>query len=99
MSDWECGIGGCEEVFETVESAIVHQTTQHRRHECKICGTIVPDGYLAIRHAFTEHSRTEYIRAYDTGTTAVREREAIKEKVEAEADLDRVIQQIGSSSE
>ena len=52
MPRWTCGIDGCDAGFDDVESAIVHQTNGHQRHECKVCGTIVPDGYFAIRHAF-----------------------------------------------
>jgi len=55
MPRWTCGIDGCDAAFDDVESAIVHQTNGHQRHECKVCGTIVPDGYFAIRHAFDEH--------------------------------------------
>jgi len=57
MPRWTCGIDGCDAAFDDVESAIVHQTNGHQRHECKVCGTIVPDGYFAIRHAFDEHTR------------------------------------------
>ena len=52
MVPWACGIDGCDAVFEDVESAVLHQTRDHERHECQVCGTIVPDGYFAIRHAF-----------------------------------------------
>ena len=31
MTDWECGIDGCNEEFDDVEEAIVHQTTDHKR--------------------------------------------------------------------
>ena len=84
---WECGIGGCGAVFEDVESAVVHQATAHQRRECQVCGTIVPDGYLAIRHVFTEHSRAEYVRAYGASSEAVREREELLEEIEAVVDM------------
>ncbi|SEK38909.1 DUF7565 family protein [Haloferax larsenii] len=92
MSRWKCGIEGCDARFEDVEGAIIHQTTEHTRHECKVCGTIVPDGYFAIRHAFDEHTRAEFVRAYDADSSAVRVREEIKSDVEEEADLNSVVQ-------
>ncbi|MFC6615068.1 hypothetical protein ACFQAS_08920 [Halopenitus salinus] len=94
MSPWTCGIGGCHETFESVEPAIIHQTTDHRRHECKVCGTVVPDGYFAIRHAFNEHTRAEYVRAYDADAEEVRRRERIKSDVEATADLQAVVERL-----
>jgi len=94
MSLWKCGIGGCSERFEAVEPAIIHQTVEHDRHECTVCGSIVPDGYFAIRHAFEEHSRAEYVRAYDADSTAVRVREDIKAAIEDEADLRAVVEEL-----
>ncbi|GAB3414371.1 hypothetical protein GCM10027435_09240 [Haloparvum alkalitolerans] len=98
MPRWTCGIGDCDAAFEDVESAIVHQTTEHQRHECKVCGTIVPDGYFAIRHAFDEHTRAEYVRAYDADAAAVREREQVKEEVEAAADLQAVVDRLNDDA-
>ncbi|MFB6096574.1 MAG: hypothetical protein ABEJ74_04230 [Haloferacaceae archaeon] len=92
MSRWACGIEGCDGRFERVEDAIVHQTAEHDRHECEVCGTVVPEGYFAIRHAFEEHTRAEFIRAYDGDSDAVRERERIKDQIEAEADLQTVVE-------
>ncbi len=83
---WECGIEDCGATFEDAETAIAHQVQAHERHECGVCGTIVPDGYLAIRHVFSEHSRAEYVRAYGAGATAVRERESLLEDIDAEVD-------------
>jgi len=94
MSRWTCGIDGCEAAFDAVEDAVVHQTNDHQRHECKVCGTIVPDGYFAIRHAFDEHTRAEYVRSYDADATAVREREEIKAEVEEHADLQQVVDRL-----
>ena len=91
---WECGIDGCAEVFEDVESAVVHQATQHERCECKVCGTIVPDGYLALRHVFTDHSRAEYVRAYGANSEDVRHREEILEEIESAADLKSIASQL-----
>ena len=97
MVPWACGIDGCDAVFEDVESAILHQTREHQRHECQVCGTIVPDGYFAIRHAFDEHSRAEYVRAYDADSAAVRRRERVKREIETEADLGTVVERIDES--
>jgi hypothetical protein len=94
MIGWECGIGGCGRAFETVEDAILHQTNDHERHECKVCGTIVPDGYLAIRHAFEEHTRAEYVRAYGASSEEVREREEIKGEIEEVADLQSIAEKL-----
>ncbi|PSP51058.1 hypothetical protein BRC74_07625 [Halobacteriales archaeon QH_7_68_42] len=75
MAPWECGIDGDDTQFDRVEDLIVHQSTVHERIECKVCGTVLPDGYFAIRHAFDEHSRAEYVRAYDATAQEVRRRE------------------------
>ena len=99
MSRWKCGIEGCDARFESVEETIVHQTRDHRRHECKVCGTVVPEGYFAIRHAFDEHTRAEYVRAYDADSNAVRVREKVKATVEAEADLQRVVAELNGEDE
>jgi len=91
---WECGIDDCGAVFDAAEDAIVHQTNEHERRECKVCGTVVPDGYFAIRHAFTEHTRAEYVRAYGASAEEVRDREEIRDQVEAEADLNAVVERL-----
>ncbi len=96
MSGWACGIDGCGAQFESPEDAIVHQTTEHQRHECQVCGTIVPEGYFAIRHAFEEHTRAEYVRAYDADSEAVRKREEIKDEIESNADLQQVVERVKS---
>ncbi|SFF91685.1 hypothetical protein SAMN04488063_0785 [Halopelagius inordinatus] len=91
MTLWKCGIEGCEGRFEDAESAVIHQTTEHERHECKVCGAIVPEGYFAIRHTFEEHSRAEFVRAYDADSSAVREREEVKAAIEEQVDLERMV--------
>ena len=91
---WACSIEECGRTFERVEELVLHQTQDHQRHECQICGTVVPDGYLAIRHAFEEHTRAEYVRAYDADSTAVRLREQVKEQIESEADLQQVVERL-----
>ena len=94
MSLWTCGINECRKRFEDVEAAIIHQTVDHERHRCTVCGSVVPDGYFAIRHAFEEHSRAEYVRAYDADSSAVRSREDVKQAIEAEADLRTVVEDL-----
>ncbi len=84
---WECGIDGCGEVFEDAESAVVHQVNEHERHECSVCGTLVPDGYVAIRHVLTDHSRAEYVRAYGASAEDVRLREELLEEIETNVDV------------
>ena len=94
MSPWACGIEGCEAVFDAPEPAILHQTTEHPRTTCGVCGETLPDGYFAIKHAFEEHSRAEFVRAYGASAADVRQRETITERIEAEADLDLVIERL-----
>jgi len=94
MGLWTCGIDGCDARFENVNEAIIHQTIEHDRIECAVCGTVVPEGYFAIRHAFEEHTRAEYVRAYDADSEAVRLREDVKDDIEKEADLQQVIGRI-----
>lgn len=99
MSGWRCGIGNCEQGFSDVESLIIHQTTEHDKHECQVCGTLIPDGYFAIRHVFDEHTRAQYVRAYDADSAAVRRREAIQNEIETEADLNAVVEQLDRPTE
>jgi len=91
MGPWRCGIGDCGTQTADVEALIHHQTDEHADHECRVCGTVVPDGYLAIRHAFEAHTRAEYVRAYDATSEAVRRRERIKDSIETEIDIDSVM--------
>lgn len=99
MSPWACGIDGCEAVFDAPEPAILHQSTEHDRCTCEVCGTEVPDGYFAIRHAFEEHSRAEYVRAYGASASEVRARESIKDRIESEADLELVLERLERGAE
>jgi len=94
MPRWECAIDADGEVFDRVEDLIVHQSTEHDRIECKVCGAVLPDGYFAIRHAFDEHSRAEYVRAYDADASEVRRRENVKESIEEVADIREVIDRL-----
>ena len=93
-SGWRCDIDGCGARFDRVEAALVHQVTEHARHECGVCGEAVPEGYFAIRHAFESHSRAEYVRAYGADAAAVRDRERVRREVEANVDLETVLDRI-----
>ncbi len=94
MARWECAIDGDDAAFERVEDLIVHQATEHDRVECRVCGAVVPDGYFAIRHAFDEHSRAEYVRTYDATAADVRRRESVKEAIEDEADIREAVDRV-----
>jgi len=95
MARWTCAIEGDDaETFERVEDLMVHQATDHERIKCEVCGAVVPDGYFAIRHAFDEHTRAEYVRAYDASAADVRRREKIKAAVEEAADLREVVDRL-----
>lgn len=86
MIGWECAIEDCNAGFASAEELIAHQRDEHADHECRICGTTVPDGYPAISHAFGEHTRAQYVRAYNADARAIRLREAVLERVESALD-------------
>ena len=94
MARWKCAIEGDDATFDRVEDLMVHQATEHDRIKCKVCGAVIPDGYFAIRHAFDEHSRAEYVRAYDASAADVRRREKVKEAVEEVADIREVVDRL-----
>jgi len=87
MAGWECGIAGCESAYADLTDLLAHQVSEHERHECRVCGTVVPDGFFAIQHCFDEHTRAEYVRTYDADSDDIRAREAVKEDVETEVDV------------
>jgi len=91
---WACVVDDCGYSTEAVEDLLVHRASSHERHECAVCHAIVPDGYFAIRHALDEHSRVDYMRHYDAGADDVRTREAVVEAVEAEADVEAVVERL-----
>lgn len=91
---WECAIDGCDFASDDAEKLLVHQVSTHERHRCAVCGTTVPDGYFAIRHAFTEHSRAEYLRSYEADTDDIRVRETAIKEIEAEADVEAVVRRL-----
>ncbi len=99
MPLWACGIMGCGEGFGSVESLLQHQTADHPPSECRVCGKTLPSGFLAIQHAFDEHTRAEYVRAYDADSDDIRHREQIKELIEDEIDVTAVIESDGAAEE
>lgn len=98
MAPWACGIDDCEAVFDAPEPAILHQTTEHERTECGVCGKSLPDGFFAIYHAVESHTRADFVRAYGAGSTEIRRRESIKERIENEADLQLIIDRLERST-
>lgn len=99
MVSWACGITGCGGSFGDPEALIRHQAINHPACECLVCGETVPAGYLAIRHAFEEHSRAEYVRAYDADADAIREREALLDVIEGEVDVQQLVGQLDGTAE
>lgn len=96
---WTCAIDGCGQENEQAEDLLVHQATDHDRHQCSVCGAVLPDGYFAIRHAFDEHSRAEYVRAYEADAADIRHRESVVEALESAADIDAVVSRVGVPNE
>jgi len=94
MTAWACGIVGCGEHFETVEDLLSHQVADHGSCTCEICGETHPEGFLAIRHAFSEHTRADYVRAYDATSDDIRLRETVKELIEGQVDLPSLLNQL-----
>lgn len=90
MGAWSCGIEECGATFDGVQDLLEHQLTAHPAIECEICGETVPDGFYAIRHVFSEHSRAKYVRYYDGDADAIRYRETLIEDVEDRVDPDSI---------
>ncbi len=95
MPGWECGVAGCGEVYGSVEELLAHQVNAHERVECEVCGTVVPEGFFAIQHAFDQHTRAEYVRAYDANSDDIRRREGIKDEVEERVDVQALRSKLG----
>lgn len=94
MGAWVCGIRGCGAGFEAVEDLIGHQVADHPRCTCAVCGESHPAGFLAIRHAFSEHTRAEYVRAYDAESDDIRLREEVKEAIEERVDVQAILNRL-----
>lgn len=90
MTPWSCEIEGCGGSFDDVEALLAHQVADHPAIECAVCGEQIPDGFYAIRHVFTEHTRAKYVRHYDGDADAIRYRETLIEDVEAIVDPEDV---------
>lgn len=88
MSPWACAIGDCGAAFEDVESLLAHQVADHESHECKVCGEVSPAGFFAIKHAFDEHSRADYVRHYGADSDDIRLREGLQSDIESAIDVD-----------
>lgn len=93
-TDWECGIDGCSDTFASVRDLVVHQARDHPPHTCKVCHGAYPEGFLAIYHTFTEHGRTEYMRAYEATPDDVRVREQILESIEGQVDVGALFEEV-----
>jgi hypothetical protein len=98
MADWECSIRGCGHVSEEVEATLAHQVRDHKRHECRVCGAVVPEGFFAIRHALEEHNRAEYVRHYDADSAAIRRREELLDAVSDRVDVATLRERIEEST-
>lgn len=99
MTGWACGIAGCGGTFDDPEGLIRHQAVNHAACECRVCGETVPAGYLAIRHTFEEHSRAEFVRAYDANADAIRERERLLDVVEEQVDVQQLLSRLDAGGE
>lgn len=94
LSMWQCGISSCEYESNEVNRLVVHQATAHERIQCAICGTIILDGYFAIKHVFAEHTRAEYLRNYAASTDDIRWRENVLTEIEASADVSAIMERL-----
>jgi len=92
MVPWSCGIEDCDATFDRVEDLLTHQVDDHPPIECEICGELVPDGFYAIRHVFSEHTRAKYVRHYDGDADAIRYRETLIETIEDRVDPDSILE-------
>lgn len=90
MAPWCCEIEACGATFDGVEDLLEHQVADHPPIECEVCDERIPDGFYAIRHVFTEHTRAKYVRHYDGDSDAIRYRETLIEEIEELVDPDAV---------
>jgi hypothetical protein len=96
MPGWQCRISDCDRAFGELEAALAHQVGEHDPHECRVCGAVVPEGLLAIAHAFEEHTRADYVRHYEGNADNIRRREALLSAVREQADLDALAERVGA---
>jgi hypothetical protein len=94
MTRWHCGIEGDDATFDRVEDLVVHQATAHDDVECGVCGAVVPDGYLGIRHLLADHSREAYTEAHGVDPDQADRRASVRETVEAAADLGEIVERL-----
>lgn len=87
MAAWECAVDDCGRTFGDLEAILAHQVRDHERRECAVCGAVVPAGFFAIAHAFDEHTRADYVRAYDADSDDIREREELLADVAERVDV------------
>jgi hypothetical protein len=99
MTGWTCAIEGCGAGFEAATDLVEHQAEDHDPSICNVCGKSVPAGYLAIRHAFEEHTRADYLRAYGASSDDIRARETVADRVEAEVDVPDLLESLGMDEE
>lgn len=94
MSGWECAVRECGATFGSAEELLAHQVRDHERHECRVCGTVVPEGFFAIQHVFDAHSRAQYVRAYDADSDDIRVRENVKDEIEEATDVEELREEL-----
>ena len=99
MTSWNCGIRGCGARFETPVDLIVHQAIDHEECTCAVCGESLPEGFVAIRHAFSEHNRADFVRSYGASPGHVRQRETVVELIEDRVDLPAVLSQLDGADD
>ena len=80
--------------FGSVIDLVAHQARDHPPHTCRICEQVVPDGFIAIYHAFEEHNRAEYVKAYDASADDIRFREEVKTAIEERIDVSAVLEEV-----
>lgn len=95
MTPWTCGIDRCGGNYESAARLIEHQARDHEPTMCEVCEESVAAGFFAIRHAFTEHTRADYLRAYDADSDDIRVREDVLDRIEEEVDLPGLVDSLG----
>lgn len=99
MTTWSCGIEECARQFDGPARLIRHQAADHADCQCAVCGRTLPAGFLAIKHAFDEHTRAEYVRAYDADSDEIRVRERLIDEVEEQIDVNALRNRIQTEGE